>query len=518
MSASGEPVRAVTAVVRFALQDYVRNPVNLLLLLVVPTVFVLVVAPTLAGVESFTGGLSGPPVEVASAAWSATFLAGVAMYFQVVSTGDADRRLLSAGLSGRVLTGARLATGFVLAAAASGAAVLTLLLRADVNAPARVLIGTLVAATMYVGIGAAVGAVVPNPVNGTVVLMFLWLFDVFFGPVMTADRPLSRVLPTHFAQLWVVDLESGHAARLSDLSWALVALTAALGLAFVVVRRRASLPGPRRAGRPWSATAQFDAAMRAVRREARRNPVQWVLYAVVPAVFVIAADAVTPEEPLDVLVREGGAATLRTVTMPAVHATAMAAIAVAALSALAGLFGVLESRRADGRVTLAGLRPGALLVARLVVLVASTLVALTVTLVATGAVTDVRQWVPYGLAVLGAGMTYGLVGSLIAPLTGRVAGVFLVFLLPFLDLGIAQSPLLRPEPSEAATWLPGYGASRVALDAALTSGFDEGRGVLLALVWLAVLLALVAVVYRHSVRPKTPVLGADPQSRSRTGS
>jgi len=35
---------------------------------------------------------------------------------------------------------------------------------------------------------------------------------------------------------------------------------------------------------------------------------------------------------------------------------------------------------------------------------------------------------------------------LLGPLAGRVSGVFIAFLVPFLDLGIAQSPMLRAEP------------------------------------------------------------------------
>ena len=68
--------------VRRFLTDYSRNPVNLLLLVVVPVVFVVVVAGSLADFAALIGG-TGPAVETVTAAWAAAFLAGIAMYFQI---------------------------------------------------------------------------------------------------------------------------------------------------------------------------------------------------------------------------------------------------------------------------------------------------------------------------------------------------------------------------------------------------------------------------------------------------
>ncbi|MDW4911168.1 hypothetical protein RB628_39165, partial [Streptomyces sp. ADMS] len=49
-------------------------------------------------------------------------------------------------------------------------------------------------------------------------VLFVWILDVFFGPAIgAADRPVTRVLPTHFVTLWMVDLPSGHGGRVGDL-------------------------------------------------------------------------------------------------------------------------------------------------------------------------------------------------------------------------------------------------------------------------------------------------------------
>jgi hypothetical protein len=225
---------------------------------------------------------------------------------------------------------------------------------------------------------------------------------------------------------------------------------------------------------------------------------------VVPLVFIITADAVTPDKQIMLTLREHGSSLARSFAMPSVHGATMAPIAIASLSALVGLFVVLDSRAGDRRAALAGLRPGALLAARVGVLALLTLVASAVSLATTALVFDAARWPTYAAANLLLGFTYGLVGALLAPVFGRVGGVFLAFLLPFLDLGIVQSPMLHPEPTTLSKVLPGYGGSRVLLDGALTRGFDETVPLLIGLAWLAALVLAVALTYRHATAPARP--------------
>jgi hypothetical protein len=126
-----------------------------------------------------------------------------------------------AGLSARRLVTARLVTG-LLAAGVSAAALLALAARTGIGEPGRVIAGTLMFAVIYLAIGGVVGVLVRNPVNGTVLILFIWIMDVFFGPGLSPDRAATRWLPTHFVTLWMVDLPSRHGGRLGDLGWALV--------------------------------------------------------------------------------------------------------------------------------------------------------------------------------------------------------------------------------------------------------------------------------------------------------
>ena len=349
-------------------------------LCVIPMVFVVVVAGSIADFAKLLNGPGGPAVQTATAGWAAAFLSGIAMYFQTEVTRDTDRRLVIAGLAPHRLVAARLLTGVTLAVLASAAALGSLAARTGIDHPARAVIGTLMFAVIYVAIGAAVGSITSNPVNGTVIVLFVWIFDVFFGPVMgAADRLATRGLPTHYVTLWTVDLPSGHGGRLGD-----------LGVARP--RRHRAVPG--------TLPTQLVAATRDAWRDARRNHVQWVLFVVVPVVFILAAAAVTVNKPITVTLREHGRGLARSFPMPAVHGATMAPIAIGALTVLVGMFVLLDCRDGDRRTALAGLRPAAFFSARLGVLAGIALVATAVSLGTTALVFQPTNWPLYAAANL----------------------------------------------------------------------------------------------------------------------
>jgi hypothetical protein len=101
------------------------------------------------------------------------------------------------------------------------------------------------------------------------------------------------------------------------------------------------------------------------------------------------------------------------------------------------------------------------------------------------------------------GLIYALLGVCLGPLFGRVSGVFIAFLVPFIDIGITQSPMLRSQPAGWARLLPGYGADRVLLDGGLTTQFDQTGPLLLALAWLVMLAVPIRlVVFRYAARTR----------------
>jgi hypothetical protein len=260
---------------------------------------------------------------------------------------------------------------------------------------------------------------------------------------------------------------------------------------------------PARRSHPGSTRDQLQAAIRAGLTDWGRNRMLWVLLAAVPAVFIVLATALAPGSRARLTVDENGRQVTKVVDLAfgaGIHPAFMAPIAIASLAALAGLFIILDSRAADQRLVLAGVRPRALLSGRLALTALAALLATGVSLAVTAAVASIGQWGAYIAASVILALTYAMIGVLLAPLFGRVAGVLIAFLIPFLDLGIAQDPMLRAAPPAWAHVLPGYGGSRVLTSAILTPGFSQTGPLLTALGWLGAATLAAAVLFRHNMQ------------------
>jgi hypothetical protein len=486
------------------LVEAARNRVTLSLLVVVPVVFVAVVGEVITDAGELLGGQGGPQGETTTAGWTAGFVAAVAMYFQVRSARGADRRLGLAGLASSRLVLARMMTGATLALVAATTSYVTLLLRVGgLDDPTRVAVATLTFAIIYLALGALIGSLVDNPVNGTVLILFVWLLDVVFGPAFRpADSLVSRFFPTHYLSLWMMDEPSGHAGRPGDLGWALAWTVVAVALSWMVVSVTSRVARPHARIQPGSSLGHLAVGTRMGVREVGRNHVLWALLVAVPGVFVALSAFTTPEGYEMMMVREAGRTVAATFWFPDTHPGLMAPISVGALAAVVGMFTALDARSADRRLALAGFRPGSLVAARLTVVAVLAVVVTATSLAVTAVFFTPGQWVPYVLANLLIALTYALVGVVVGWLFGRVGGVLVAFLLPFLDLAIEQSPMLNPELTTLAHLLPGYGASRVLYDAALTGNFDEAGSLLVGGGWLVGLAVVVAgLVYRVARRP-----------------
>ncbi len=461
MSSLTAPARRTgPLLVRRFVADYARNPVNLLVLVLVPVVFVGVAAGSLAEIAKLLGGSAGDSgaVQTVTAGWAAGFIASIAMYFQVRAARAADKRLVLAGLPARRLASARAVTGLALALLAAAAAVVTLAVRSGISQPGRVLAGTVMFAVIYL----AVGALAASRVNSTVLFFFVWIADVMFGPVFgSAVRPAIRLFPTHFVTLWMIDLPSHHAGRVGDLGWALAWTAGAAILAWAVVTV-ASRTARARRSRRRTTLDQLRAAIRAGLLDWGRNRVLWVLLGAVPAVFIVLATALAPGSQLRLPVDDNGRQVSKAVSLAfgtGIHPAFMAPMAIAALATLAGMFMILDSRAADQRLALAGQRTGPLLAGRLTLIALAAAAATGVSLAVTATVSDIGQWASY-----------------------------------------AAATMLHPVPPTWMHFLPGYGGFRVLSDAILTRTFDQTGPLLTGLAWLGGLTVAAVIGFRHAMR------------------
>lgn len=477
------------------LVEFARRPLNVALLVVVPLVFVTVSAGTLAEFAEILGGQAGTArIQGATAAWAAAFLSGVVGYFHVAGTRGPDRRLAEAGSATRAVVAARLVSALGLAALAVVAALLALLLRTDTTELGRAGVATAMAAVTYLGLGAVVGALVRSELNGSLVIIFIWMIDVFFGPAMGGtDAAITRLFPTHFPTLVLIDPGSEHAAPLSTWTAALIwtggGLLVAL-LALLLTTRPTRLP---RTAPP--AGRRLRAGLRAAWQEYRRNTALWVLLVGLPVLFITLSMAVTPDDPAPVELREAGETSLTVLSMVDVHGAIMVPITVAFLAGLAGLFVAIGSSEADRRLVVAGFRTREVLGARLGIIALAAVVVSTVALAITAAGFQPRSWPAFALGTVTTALTYAMIGVVIGPLVGRLGGLYLMFLLPFLDVGLAQNVMFDAAPPAWAAWLPAHGAVRVLIDGAFTPGFDELGGLGLALLWLLLATGAAAAVF-----------------------
>lgn len=275
------------------------------------------------------------------------------MYFQIRSARRADKRLQLAGVPAARLLAARAGTGLLMAALVSGVALAALAVRVGIGHSVRVVIGTLMFAVVYLAIGALVGVAVAKPVNGAVIILLIWIIDVFVGPAGSGgDFPFTRWFPTHFVTLWMVDTPSHHAGRLGDLGLASVWMVSALAVAGTVVAAAS-----RTARRRQRTASQLRTALRFGLVDLRRN----------------------------------GATSSQSFWFPEVHAGAMAPIGIGALAALVGMFVVVDAAGGDRRLRLAGYRTSVVLGTRLGVVAVAAIIITAATMAVTAPVFDAKQ-------------------------------------------------------------------------------------------------------------------------------
>jgi hypothetical protein len=180
-------------------REQLRAPFTLALLIVIPALFVASAAGALEDFAGALGGsLAGDAAVGLSAGWAAAFISGTLGFFQASSSRGADRRLALAGLGAARVAVSRIAASIGLAVIAAAAAFAALAIRVDVAHPVHVAVAVLAFALLYLAIGVVVGSVVVAPLEGSLLVVFVFLLDAFSGPGMTGGSP----------PLWAVSQEA----------------------------------------------------------------------------------------------------------------------------------------------------------------------------------------------------------------------------------------------------------------------------------------------------------------------
>jgi hypothetical protein len=210
-------------------REQLRAPFTLALLVAVPFLFVVSAASALSDFADALGGsLAGDAAVVLSAGWAAGLISGALGFFQAASSRGADRRLALAGLGpGRVAV-SRIGASVLLAIVAAAAAFVALSLRVDIAHPTHAALAIVSFALLYLGVGVLVGSLIQAPLEGSLLVAFIFLLDAFAGPGMTGGDPPIWAISQKAADMLIA---AGVGIESTDGDWIKLALVSAGALA-----------------------------------------------------------------------------------------------------------------------------------------------------------------------------------------------------------------------------------------------------------------------------------------------
>lgn len=204
-------------------------------------------------------------------------------------------------------------------------------------------------------------------------------------------------------------------------------------------------------------------AVRMSIREFRRTPVLLALVAVLPVYLIGVFAVLVPDRSISVQI-DG-----TTVQRPLSETIGILVtpMTVAILAGIVGLFLVRRSRAADDRLRLAGYSVGELVVSRVAVLGIGTHIVTMISVFVAVLAFGPEALVPFVVGTALVGLTYGIIGVVTSLVFDKLGGVYVLLLLPLVDILLFQSPLATDTPTWA-TLLPSHYATNVAFEAALT--------------------------------------------------
>ena len=231
-----------------------------------------------------------------------------------------------------------------------------------------------------------------------------------------------------------------------------------------------------------------------------RRPLLLVMLVVIPIIFVSWGAKATAQ-------------TARTLTLPdgstvdsdmrEIMTVIDVPIAITFLAGLVGVFVVTSALESDRRLVVAGYTPGEAITPRLLVLGIAVLVVTLVSLVVMAFSFTPTLWAPFVLGNVLAGIEYGAIGALAGALMGRLGAVYFIFFLPNVDIGIAQDPLFfNGDPQPWARAFPGYGPTRMIVEASFANDWSTVGALLPALAWCLALGAALVLLLRRTVAPR----------------
>lgn len=238
MNANASVARRWSTPLGMFLREYYRTPLNLVLLVAIPTLLILSFGDSLsrlAGIFDIT--LTTGMGQSMGAMWAAAFLTGIMGFFMMAGARAADRRLVRAGYTTVEVVSLRFGAVAVLAALATAASYSVLLTQLTPADHPQSLLVIYLGALLYGAIGILIGSVIQGELEGSFALLFFFVMDAFIGSPLFGDVPEFPfgLLPTFYPTKVLLSLTAGQPHN--SIHWLYIALYLAVagtmaGIAF----------------------------------------------------------------------------------------------------------------------------------------------------------------------------------------------------------------------------------------------------------------------------------------------
>ena len=191
--------------IRASARSFFREPLNLVLLVVLPALSIQIYGVSLGQFPELGFLRNAASLEtmgrITGAAFATGALAGVLGLFQIISARDADRRLSICGFPAVDLLVSRFVTIVAVSLVIAGVSTATLLvsLGGPIGSPLFVFVGLAIGGIIYAMLGMLVGSVLPRTLEGSLVLVILADMDnVLASGIFQIDESITRFSPLSY--------------------------------------------------------------------------------------------------------------------------------------------------------------------------------------------------------------------------------------------------------------------------------------------------------------------------------
>lgn len=221
-------------------KQYVREPVNLFLLFLIPPLFIIAMSGAITTFSNALGGNLGERAGTGlSGLWAAAILTGVASFFLALASAKVDARLVLAGLRSSAVTAAHVAVTVIVALVTTAMSVGMLLATQEVGDATALFAAVFVAALIYGSIGSLLSVYVSGDLEGSFVIILIFMLDAFVGgPLAGGTGFFADILPVRFPSEIAVAAMVDAPVRDSWVLWSGVYLGVVGSLAVIATMKR----------------------------------------------------------------------------------------------------------------------------------------------------------------------------------------------------------------------------------------------------------------------------------------